>query len=1050
VKSFTDFEQVMSGVRAVTGSTNAEMKTLEQLAFQLGKSTIFSALDVGEAEFALGRMGWKTDRIVPALPGIVDLAAAGKTDLADAADIVASTMNIFKMQAGEAAHVADVFAAAATNSATTITEMGTALKYTGSLAGTLGYKLDDVALAMGLMADRNIEGSMAGTSLRNLFENLVNPTEAEAKVMKNLGISYKTSSGEVKPFLTLMKELRSTFAGKTDADIAELETKLGGIRGANAIAGIVGATDEAFARLVKAIEESEGSARRMSAILLDNLAGDVDILKDEFTTMAIESIDRGLSKHMRAFVQYVTSKMPDIQKAVTGFMDVVDEKISRFRERYQALTKTMEWQNADGLLGKIKLGWDKLIAEPFAEWWDGSGRAWFADKMHGVGKEIGLMVSGLFGVDYGGIADEGISIGGAFANGFLEGMKGVDIAGGIMSALGAAGKLIFSNPVTSGLAAMWFGGKVLGGVSSGLKIAGLLKDAGIVGAGASAVAGGAATAGAGAATAGVAGGAAATAGTGVLSGLYALAGTVVPLIPAVFSLVSGFRDIFERDKLISGITKIGLPIIGGIVGSIFPGVGTALGMGIGAGIAGIGTFVVEKIFGKPRDEFESSLRTLGDSYDEAQERVDRLNTAPLDELIGLYPDLLSQYDAENGMLEEKLGIMREMAAIEERENREKLHDLVNEGQTRLPEMDRDMEQTKAQILQTEEEKTALMRKLPDAIDLESQYRLALKARDKGLLDDPDVTFGELENRVAMFNEKYGTSLEPVTFAQGAASHNIYAEIDKKNQDIQRGQERYTQLQSEYGALYGAEYRLVSGDYGDKTGRSLDSDLTLWQERQAWQEERERLKRQLGGESLYNDGFVNEKTRLAYEEANQHVYEYDQKLEQIGGGYLSHLRDAIAQIEKINEKYNQLPDEKRIKVIFEVSDQTGGLGKFYPTSRPTEHANGGILSSPHLGLVAEAGPEAIIPLSAGKRGRARSIWEEAGERIGASKTSDSVSSLPPVVIENISFTVDAETNATADEIMDVIRANIGGITGDVARRVTDALKKSIANMPKEAV
>lgn len=45
-----------------------------------------------------------------------------------------------------------------------------------------------------------------------------------------------------------------------------------------------------------------------------------------------------------------------------------------------------------------------------------------------------------------------------------------------------------------------------------------------------------------------------------------------------------------------------------------------------------------------------------------------------------------------------------------------------------------------------------------------------------------------------------------------------------------------------------------------------------------------------------------------------------------------------------------------------------------------HAAGGIFDEPHLGMVAEAGPEAIIPLDGS--GNAMELWQEAGKRLGA--------------------------------------------------------------------
>lgn len=49
-----------------------------------------------------------------------------------------------------------------------------------------------------------------------------------------------------------------------------------------------------------------------------------------------------------------------------------------------------------------------------------------------------------------------------------------------------------------------------------------------------------------------------------------------------------------------------------------------------------------------------------------------------------------------------------------------------------------------------------------------------------------------------------------------------------------------------------------------------------------------------------------------------------------------------------------------------------------------YKNGGIINRPHMGLVGEAGPEAIIPLSPSKRGRAAHLLSTIGSRLGMKK------------------------------------------------------------------
>ena len=149
VATAANFEQAMSKVQAITNSSNADMERLTATAQQLGASTQFSASQAAEAMSYLGMAGWKTDQIISGMPGLLDLAAASGEDLASVADIVSDDLTAFGMSADQASHMADVMAATSTNANTNVAMMGETFKYVGSLAGALGYSLEDVSVATG-------------------------------------------------------------------------------------------------------------------------------------------------------------------------------------------------------------------------------------------------------------------------------------------------------------------------------------------------------------------------------------------------------------------------------------------------------------------------------------------------------------------------------------------------------------------------------------------------------------------------------------------------------------------------------------------------------------------------------------------------------------------------------------------------------------------------------------------------------------------------------------------------------------------------------------
>lgn len=199
IGTYKDFEQGMANVKAITRGTDENMAKLTQTAKKLGEETMFSAKQVSGAMEFLAMAGWKTEDIISGMPGLLNLAAAGGVEVATAADVVSSALAQFNMKAKEADRVADVLAATATNSKTDITGLGESLKYAGSMAGALKYSIEDTALALGLMGDRGIDSSMAGTGLRSLITRMSkqgeltgDEKEAVAVAMKKLGVSLLT------------------------------------------------------------------------------------------------------------------------------------------------------------------------------------------------------------------------------------------------------------------------------------------------------------------------------------------------------------------------------------------------------------------------------------------------------------------------------------------------------------------------------------------------------------------------------------------------------------------------------------------------------------------------------------------------------------------------------------------------------------------------------------------------------------------------------------------------------------------------------------------
>lgn len=288
IKVGSDFEAAMSKVAAVSGATGTDLSKLTEKAKEMGAKTKFSASEAAEAMNYMAMAGWKTEEMLSGVEGIMNLAAASGEDLASTSDIVTDALSAFGLQASDSGHFADILAAASSNANTNVAMMGETFKYAASVAGAMGYSAEDTALAIGLMANRGIKASQAGTTLRSIMTRLAKPTKEVQGAMDTLGISLTDSEGNMKSLDTIMQDLREGFSGLSEEEKAATASALGGQEAMSGLLAIVGASPEEYEKLQSAIENCDGASERMAETMLDNLQGSVTILKSSLEGLGIE------------------------------------------------------------------------------------------------------------------------------------------------------------------------------------------------------------------------------------------------------------------------------------------------------------------------------------------------------------------------------------------------------------------------------------------------------------------------------------------------------------------------------------------------------------------------------------------------------------------------------------------------------------------------------------------------------------------------------------------------------------------------------------------
>lgn len=286
-KTAGDFEAAMNQVSAISGATGKDLQSLEDLAKDMGATTKFSASESAEALTYMGMAGWKTEDMLSGLPGVLNLAAAGGTDLALTADILTDGLTSMGLTAKDTDKFVDIMAATCSNANTNIELMGETLKYVGPVAGSLGIEMDDLSVAIGLMGNAGLKGSNAGTALRAGLTNLVKPTKEMSKAMKKYGVELVTNKDGSVDLMGTMKNLRTVLGDLDQTTQAQALSTIFGKEAMSGWASIVNASEGDFNKLSEAIANSDGTAQSMSDTMMQGMNGALTEMKSALEGVAI-------------------------------------------------------------------------------------------------------------------------------------------------------------------------------------------------------------------------------------------------------------------------------------------------------------------------------------------------------------------------------------------------------------------------------------------------------------------------------------------------------------------------------------------------------------------------------------------------------------------------------------------------------------------------------------------------------------------------------------------------------------------------------------------
>lgn len=337
VKVASSFDSAMSEVKAISGATGTQFTQLRDKAIEMGAKTKFSATESAEAFKYMAMAGWDTKDMLNSISGVMNLAAASGEDLGTVSDIVIDAMTAFGLAAdgttkvlkngynvevSNAEHFSDVLAEASSRSNTNVSLMGATFKYVASIAGAMGYSIEDTAVAIGLMANAGIKGEQAGTALRSTITRLVKPTKESGTAMDALGISVTNSDGSMKSLDDVLRQVRSSMSGLTEDQKASYAAMLAGQEGMSGLLAIVNASDEDYQKLSESIQNCTGASQEMADTMQDNLGGAVTLLKSALESAGI-TIGERLTPYIRELAEWITGLVEKFNSLSDSQQDLI-------------------------------------------------------------------------------------------------------------------------------------------------------------------------------------------------------------------------------------------------------------------------------------------------------------------------------------------------------------------------------------------------------------------------------------------------------------------------------------------------------------------------------------------------------------------------------------------------------------------------------------------------------------------------------------------------------------------------------------------------------
>lgn len=374
------FEKSMSKVQAISGATGEDLAALEQAAKNMGATTSKTASESADALSYMALAGWKTEEMLTGLEPILRASEAGEMDLATCSDLVTDSMSAMGVSVNDLSHYLDVVAAAQSNSNTSMQQLLEAFVECGGSAHNFGLNVEDLSTVLGVMANRGIKGSEAGTALNSIFVNMLGSTKRTAEAMDTLGLSLYDQDGKMKDMTEVLKEMGNALETATDEQRNNLEAMLGGKTQITALQAMVNGLNGEYDALSETLYNCDGALMNTAKTMQDNLTGKVTEMQSALEGLGIDFYDY-LEEPLKSAVQAATREIGNLSESVKNGQ--LAETIQRLAEQFgKLIEKTAKFAADKGIPALINsLDWISKNGDKIVALIEGMGAAWAAWKI---------------------------------------------------------------------------------------------------------------------------------------------------------------------------------------------------------------------------------------------------------------------------------------------------------------------------------------------------------------------------------------------------------------------------------------------------------------------------------------------------------------------------------------------------------------------------------------------------------------------------------------------------------------------------------------------